>query len=193
MTDRERRREIRGRSLRWRESLDDAGRAGMSARIADHIARTEAWRRARTVMLYHPIRGEADVTALHQRAAEEGKTVLYPRCLRKPIGLQPHVVADRHTLRPGAYGIMEPDPGIHPAADPGSVDLVVVPCVAFDPRGFRLGYGAGYYDRFLTLLRPGALAVMAAFSGQRTQRVPERAGERPLVAVTEEGVRTPDA
>jgi 5-formyltetrahydrofolate cyclo-ligase len=85
-----------------------------------------------------------------------GRRLLCPRVDRKGRRLRLYEVKDPQAdLRPGALGIPEPRPGA-PEVAPGEVDWVLVPGLAFDPRGYRLGRGAGYYDRLLPTLRPDA-------------------------------------
>jgi 5-formyltetrahydrofolate cyclo-ligase len=94
---------------------------------------------------------------------------------------------DRDT-RPGRWGIREPDPARCPAIDPLEVDLVLLPGVAFDRRGGRLGYGAGFYDRLLTRLRTDCVRVAGAFSLQVVAEVPlEPHDQRFQCLVTEAG------
>lgn len=192
MADRELREELRLRALCWRQALTQESRAGHSAAIAERIAGLDAWRASSVVMLYRAFRFEVDTDALHAAAVAAGKTVVYPRCLRRTRTLELRAVSDLREMVPGAYGIAEPDPRCHGLVDPASVDLVVIPVVAFDSRGYRLGYGAGYYDRFLPSLRSETPVVAAAFAGQRAERIPVREGERPAAVVTEEGALYPE-
>lgn len=97
-----------------------------------------------TVLLYSPIRGEVLVDRLFAAAARP----VLPRVLPGG-GLALHLVTG--PLTPGAYGILEPQPSF-PEIAPSELDLAIVPGVAFDRQGGRLGYGGGYYDRLLPSL-----------------------------------------
>ena len=92
-------------------------------------------------------------------------------------------------LTPGPWGIREPDPRRCPPVRPGDVDLVLVPGVAFDAGGGRLGYGGGYYDRLLGTCAEATTLVAAAFEVQMVERVPMGPGDRRVdLVVTERGV-----
>ena len=98
------------------------------------------------IALYAPINQEVDTDEIFAAAFESGKRVLYPALCDKEIVFREVMGLD--TLQEGAFGILEPRPtGIEHKAD--KADLIVVPGVAFDLSGHRIGYGKGYYDRFL--------------------------------------------
>ncbi|MBC7325946.1 MAG: 5-formyltetrahydrofolate cyclo-ligase, partial [Moorella sp. (in: Bacteria)] len=96
-----------------------------------------------------------------------GKRVAVPLCIREGRRLiASEVFAFPGDLEPGTWGILEPKKeNLRPLA-PDLIDLVIVPGVAFDRAGNRLGYGAGYYDRFLATLRPGARCIAVGFAEQ---------------------------
>ena len=134
---------------------------------------------------YHAHRDEADPALLLKALTQSGAQVAFPRMTEKDSGLEFHLVPDGRVLLPGRHGIHEPQahwPAVRPA-------LLLVPLLAYDDQGYRLGYGGGYYDRALALL-PGARAIGIAYGGQRVQSLPHDAHDYPLDAIlTESGLR----
>lgn len=102
---------------------------------------------SRTVMAYSAIPPEIDLQPVLEAVLAQGKTLLMPRCERDGT-MTARVIPELSFLEKGSYGIMEPPEHaeLFPA---GEIDLVLVPGLAFDPKGRRLGRGKGYYDRFL--------------------------------------------
>jgi 5-formyltetrahydrofolate cyclo-ligase len=125
-----------------------------------------------TVLLTLPFGSEWDAKPLLAAALERSKTVALPRVNRATRMLEICAVTrPGEDIAPGYRGI--PEPCAHCAAlDLASIDWVLVPGVAFDREGHRIGYGGGYYDRLLPLLREGARRVAGAFELQWVERVP---------------------
>jgi len=161
-----------------------------SARITDLTLNLPEWQRAKKVMIYLPFRKEVDTTGLISRAFAEGKHVVIPACRENPR----RIIASRlldiaEDLTPGAWGILEPKPEALRQVCPSEIDLVLVPGVAFDRCGNRLGYGAGYYDRFLRTLRPNVKAMALAFQLQVLEQIETKEHDSPVdMLVTEEGL-----
>ena len=133
---------------------------------------------------YHAHQDEADPSLLLQALAEAGAHVAFPRVKAKGQALEFHLVPYGENLQAGAYGIHEPLDH-WPRAVP---DVVLVPLLAFDDHGYRLGYGGGYYDRTLAAL-PRARAIGIAYAGQRMDFLPRDAHDYPLHAIlTENGL-----
>ena len=105
---------------------------------------------AKVVFTYLSVEGEPDTYRFARRALELGKTVAIPRVKGKTMDAVP--VKSLNGLAPWKQGILQPGEDL-PALDPSDIDFVVVPGLAFDKLGYRLGYGGGYYDRFLTQCR----------------------------------------
>ena len=106
---------------------------------------------ADTVMLFCGVGRELDTTPLLEALLERGKRVCYPVCL-PGRQMQARAVSGPEQLQPGKFGI--PAPGEEcPAVDKGEIGVVLVPCLLCDRQGYRLGYGGGYYDRWLADLQ----------------------------------------
>jgi 5-formyltetrahydrofolate cyclo-ligase len=177
--------EIRYRLRQVRKALPAEARAERSARIHERLFARPEWQRARCVLLFASMRAEVDTGPMERRAREEGKRVACPRMNDDLTALdvrvwEPGVV-------PYAQGRLAPEPPPDaPVCPLETIDLVVVPAVALDPRGARIGYGAGLYDRLLPLL-PHAARVAVAFDFQLVAEVPETEGDQRVhVVVTDQ-------
>ena len=133
---------------------------------------------------YHALPEEADPALLLARLVEIGYAVAFPRVTGKDQPLEFHHVPDGEVLEPGSFGIPEPLES-WPRAIP---DILLVPLLAFDAAGHRLGFGGGFYDRTLTALQVPAIGI--AYAGQEAASLPQEAHDRTLdKIVTEQGVR----
>ncbi len=165
------RQELRQSILSARRQLPLQDVNQKSQMIVERLCGLSQWHHAQTVLLYVAFRNEVETRSLIDRAVEEGKRVLLPVSIKKTRALELYPVLGSHDLVEGAYGIMEPRRGQEPIP-PTQVDLVVVPGVVFDRSGNRLGYGAGYYDRFLESCRPEVVRVALAFDLQLIDHLP---------------------
>lgn len=179
--------ELRDRMRRVRRALGEDARAARSAKIAERVLALDAWRAARVVALFVPMRTEIDVTILERAAREDGKRIAAPRMIEDGCALE--LRAWEAEVAPVESGRMvrEP-PETAPLVDPASVDLVVVPGLAFDERGARVGYGAGLYDGLLPKCTK-ATRVGVCLDFQLALEVPETPGDvRVDLVVTDERV-----
>jgi len=144
--------------------------AAQSAAAATALIALPEFQRARSVFLYRPMREEIDTTAIAQAAWSDGKVVLLPRCRMSDRTMDAcPIFSFDDDMTPSDYGIAEPctEPW-----DAGRVDFVIVPGLAFDRTGGRLGRGAGFYDRFLEQLGSHATTCGLAFHQQLLDEVP---------------------
>lgn len=156
--------------------MGDAERAWASAAISARLSAAFAW--DGPAMVYAPVRGEVDPLPFVRDLLARGIEVAFPS-VEKGRGLVARRVRDLSELLPGAFGIPEPPPEC-PSVDPREIGLVLVPALTFDRRGFRLGYGGGYYDRFLPLLRPEAVTVGLAYDRLLWDLLPVEPHDRPV-------------
>ena len=172
-------------------SLDPAWRADASARIAERVVSLDEYRRANVVLLFVPMPDEVDAWPILRDALERGKRTLAPRVDKGGSTMEAVEVLDlQRDIAPGAYGIGEPT-GTRVVA-PCDMDFILVPGVAFDRSGGRLGRGAGFYDRFLGRCRADAFRCAVTFSCQMVASVPMDTHDLPVhcIATEEEIIYT---
>lgn len=173
--------------LRAQADRDVATRMGAARALADHIAELAS---QKCLAGYIPLPAEADprpAMALHAGAPASGALCL-PVVTRRDAALSFRAWSAGAALERGAFGTRVPTAGAWLCPD-----VVIVPLVGFDARGYRLGYGGGFYDRSLAALRASGrpvLAVGLAYSAQEADLVPTEATDIALDAiVTEAGLR----
>lgn len=165
-------RALRHDILLKRDALTADSRATASARITENILRLAQFQRAKTVLAYASIGSEFDTKVLLDHVVR-GKKLVLPRVDRAAHRLRLHRVNHLDTdLQPGVWGIREPRPDVCVTSALSDIDFILVPGVAFDRHGQRLGYGAGYYDRLLPGAPRRTAVVAAAFEIQLTDNVP---------------------
>lgn len=163
-----------------RRGMDPDLRRELSARIAQQLFRTREWEAADAVWCYLSLPEEVDTAGILGQAAAEGKHTAIPviregRMLFSGISAGPRLI-------PGAFGIPEPEE-FRPAC--GERPLIVMPGIAYDTGLHRLGFGGGYYDRFLAE-HPGFVTAAPAFDFSVLQEIPaEEHDIRPRVLITE--------
>ena len=119
-----------------------------SADLCAYLCELEEFKNSDTVLFYYPTRREPELFSAMQAAIALGKSIAFPISLTDTLTLDFRTVTSLDELEVGAYGIREPSVSA-PRASLSKSTLCVVPALAFDSHGYRLGYGKGYYDRFL--------------------------------------------
>lgn len=171
-----------------RRRLAQPDRDVLSRQICERIVDLAEFDAARAILLYVDFGGEVRTRWLIDEAWARAKKVVVPYCVGDDLRL--FRLADYSELSPGTWDILEPRPALRQQADrhvaSADVDLVVVPGLAFDVRGARLGQGKGYYDRLLAELRPETFLVAPAFECQIFDAIPTLAHDRPVHRVVTE-------
>lgn len=138
--------------------------------IKNKLFRTKVFKKAKNVMFYIALKGEVNTEEMIKEAKKQGKTVTVPVCCRDSFTLRPCILDDHAKLKLGPYGVHEPVE--EKCVRLPDLDLVVVPGLAFDKKGNRLGRGKGYYDRFLAKLPQRTPTIGLAFDLQILPSVP---------------------
>lgn len=123
-------------------------------------------------MSYVGIGNEAHTKGIIKTLLKKEKNVSVPLCIPKDRDLIASQIYNINELKPSYFGLLEPEKDCLRPVEPEDIEIVLVPGLAFDRKGNRLGYGMGYYDRFLKKLNPGAIKIGLAFSFQILQEVP---------------------
>jgi len=142
--------EMRREILLRRNALSANWVNSQSALTVGFLTNWEPFLQAKNVMLYLAMPGEPNIDDLILFALENGKKVSVPLLTEKFGYMESAAITGLQDLKTGKLNLRVPDPEKITIVDPGSLDLILVPAVAFDLNGNRLGMGAGYYDRFLT-------------------------------------------
>ena len=160
-----------------RRGLPQAERAAANAAICARILAMPCFQKAEKLLLYAAFGGEVDLAVLAEQAARLGKTVAYPVC-GEGFTLTA-AVPEPDGWEAGAYGIRTPILTKSRLLAPEELDLVLVPCTAFDAACRRVGMGKGYYDRYLPRCQ-NAVTLGVAFEVQRVERAAADPHDRQL-------------
>lgn len=178
-----------------RDGIPEEERRAKSGRIADHLTAEDWYADAKELLVYAAIRSEAELSAFCERANCDGKRLYFPKVRDENIEF--YQIWRREQLAPGKFGVMEPvtdafcggrlAAGQRWKGEPGEKTPILVPGLAFSRSGARMGYGGGYYDRYLAL-HAELLPVGICYEAQLTEQIPMEAWDRRMERiVTERG------
>jgi len=172
---------LRQQCRQQRDALGAEIRLQASREICNHIENREIFRQVDTIQAYLPMRSEVNLAPLLEKYPR--KHWVIPRILLE--GRMVFHTYDPDQLIRHSFGMLEPEPHL-PTVAPETIDLALVPGLAFDRNGWRLGYGGGYFDRFLNDFR--GVSVGITFKALLLDSLPHEAYDIPVAyVVTEEG------
>lgn len=145
MNGQQSKKQLRSKLLQTRQALSTQEWQAKSDRLCNNLASLAIFQKAETILAYFSFKKEPDLSSLFNRKNQQKWG--FPRCVNESLIW--HLWQEKETLKKGAYGINEPSANL-PLINADEVDLILVPAVACDYQGFRLGYGAGYYDRLVS-------------------------------------------
>lgn len=174
--------ELRARFKAQRAALPEDVRAEASRAMVRRILESDAYRKARLLLAYYPTASEVDLRPLWEAALKAGKRLAFPRCEGNVIRF--YTVCDLGELVPARFGIPSPREGAARVSD-FSDSLCIVPALSADPSGTRLGYGGGFYDRFLAE-NPNVATLCAVFESLLSESLPCEKHDRKLAEIITE-------
>lgn len=158
--------ELRANIKTGLQTLSREDREKQGREIQANLFQFPYWRNAETIGITISFGHEIDTYNIIRKAWHDGKKVVVPRCIRETKQLQFYLLTNFSQLEDSFYGLKEPDPAQTKPIDGLAIDFLIVPGLLFDRRGYRVGYGGGYYDRFLAKYHPFTCAL--AYSIQLT-------------------------
>ena len=174
---------IRRHLTAWREAQSAEGLAALSDELCRQAEVLPEYRRATWVLGYAPFRREPDIRPLIERALAAGKRVAMPRCVTADHTLGFYEIRSWAELETGSYGIAEPPAEEERRWQPTADAVCFVPALGYDNDGYRLGYGGGYYDRFLPTFAGVSVGLCPS---ECLTKLPREINDRPVTAVVTE-------
>ncbi len=139
---------IRESSKRRRAEMDPELKKRLDLNIAANVRALREYRPAKTLLVYVSTPIEVDTKTIIENAWADGKRVAVPRCIPNTRDMEFHYITSFDELSPGSFSVLEPSEDL-PIVTDFSDCLMIVPGMQFDMKGYRLGYGKGYYDRYM--------------------------------------------
>ncbi|MGI6113438.1 MAG: 5-formyltetrahydrofolate cyclo-ligase [Mahellales bacterium] len=180
---------IREKVLRVRNNLTPDQIRSMSLDIFNTFINLDQAKGSSTIMIFLSFGSEVITDNIIEWAWQTNKKVAVPICRPKTREMVPSIIDSFDQVKPGYFGIRQPKEELVRPIDKNEIDLIVVPSVAFDKNGYRVGYGGGYYDRFLADIKKDVPKIGIAFDCQVVSRVPTDEYDIPVdLIVTNNGI-----
>ena len=180
--------ELRQKYRSLRQSMPPEIKKQKDEAIAAQVRRLWQYQRNRVLLIYVSTDIEVDTFGIIRQAIEDGKRVAVPRCVPDTRNMEFYYIHSTDELAPGMFGVLEPKADPEKLYHEGDGGLCIVPAFSYDWRGYRLGYGKGYYDRFLSRFEGNMVGICYSDCVQRS--LPHGRFDRPVeLLVTESYLR----
>ena len=171
-----------------RTAMTEEERKSCDEGVAAQVRRLWQYKSNHTLLVYVSTSIEVDTFRIITNALQDGKRVAVPRCVPGTRNMEFFYIQSLDVLQPGSFGVLEPDPAVCEPLTDLSCGLCIVPAFSYDWSGFRLGYGKGYYDRFLSRFEGNIIGI--CYSNCVQKSLPHGRFDRPVeVLVTEKYLR----
>ena len=180
--------ELRQKYRSLRQSMPTEIKEQKDEAIAAQVRRLWQYQRNSILLIYVSTSIEVDTFRIIRQAIADGKRVAVPRCIPDTRNMEFYYIHSTDELKPGMFGVLEPDPVAENLYSESDGGLCIVPAFSYDWRGYRLGYGKGYYDRFLSRFEGNMVGICYSECVQRS--LPHGRFDRPVeLLVTESYLR----
>lgn len=146
-------------------------RANWDEEILNRFTTSEYYKKSKVIFIFVSFRSEVDTHKIIKKAIEDGKIICVPKVISKEHGMKVYRIKSLEDLVAGYYGILEPSEKCEEVSI-NDIELAVMPGAAFDREGGRIGYGGGFYDRFLTKVQGNIKKIALAYKLQIIEAVP---------------------
>lgn len=140
--------DLRARSKERRRNMEPEEKRMLDKAIAENVRRLKEYKPAKTILIYMSTPIEVDTVEIIKNAWADGKKVAVPRCIPETRNMEFHYIDNLDCLSVGSFSVLEPDESL-PIVTDFTGCLMIVPGMHFDMKGYRIGYGKGYYDRYM--------------------------------------------
>ncbi len=180
----ERKKELRKEVFEKRANLPESYAKAANQTITNKVLEHPYYKESQNIFVFYSVEDEFNTHPLIKQALADGKNVSIPRVADGKKGImKAHKYEEGNDLVESSFGIPEPSPE-QPEMEPSEIDLIIMPCVTCNNKGERLGYGGGFYDRFLTNF--SGKTILPFYSELQTDNIPTEPHDRkPDVIVTE--------
>ncbi|MBQ1546158.1 MAG: 5-formyltetrahydrofolate cyclo-ligase [Clostridia bacterium] len=183
--------ELRAAALKQRRALGSEAKNNCDVEIQSRVLTHRSYIYAETIFTYVAAENEVETRGIIHAAWAAGKNIAVPKCIDNTNEMQFYIIKSMSDLKPGVFGIMEPDPEKCRPEMNYSRGLCIVPGLTFDMEGYRIGYGKGYYDRFLKKFNGTAMGL--CYSSGIRMRLPRSEYDIPVnIIVSERFTRDAD-
>ena len=180
--------ELRQKYRGLRQSMPPEIKKQKDTAIADQVRRLWQYQRNAVLLIYVSTSIEVDTLEIIRRAIADGKRVAVPRCVPDSRNMEFYYIDSIDELAPGMFGVLEPEANSERLYKESDGGLCIVPAFSYDWNGYRLGYGKGYYDRFLSRFEGNMVGICYSECVQRS--LPHGRYDRPVeLLVTENYLR----
>ncbi|MBZ9688757.1 5-formyltetrahydrofolate cyclo-ligase [Clostridium estertheticum] len=181
---------LRKNMLHQRKNMKMENVSVFSNRIIETIMKLQEFINCKNIMLYLSFDNEVNTYTLAKWCLDNGKKVIVPYCIKETREIIPFEINNlTNDLTKSSFGIMEPKHNLLKKADIEDIDLIIVPGVAFDEHCNRLGFGAGYYDRFLPKREKNTSIIGISYDYQVINKIPTDVYDVPLdLIITEKRI-----